>query len=198
MTSKMLKDRASQIRRFCCVLGFVGFSSAATADTAILAWDPSPSGNVAGYKVYYGLSSGNYTDAIDVAGELTAQIGGLVVGKTYYFVVTAYNGSGVESARSNEVQFTPLFRFLRSALTVQSDGKLQVRVSAPMGVAVVLQMSTNLLNWKSIATNAVTSSDGFVTLNDSSPVKSPVHLYRAYLIDGSSAPSLLDAITLLK
>jgi len=34
-------------------------------------------------------------------------VSNLVVGKTYYFVVTAYNALGLESPPSNEVSFTP-------------------------------------------------------------------------------------------
>src|SRR3954467_1311085 len=105
MTTAVLKDRASQIRRIYCAICLIGLYNAANAEIAVLAWDPSQSPNVAGYNVYYGPSSGTYTNSVDVTDSLAAQIGGLAVGKTYYFVVTAYNDAGLESAPSNEVQF---------------------------------------------------------------------------------------------
>jgi len=76
------------------------------APSVILAWDPSPSTNVAGYRVYYGPAAGNYTDRLDVGNVTTATVPNLQAGVTYYFVVTAYNAAGVESLPSNEVAYT--------------------------------------------------------------------------------------------
>jgi hypothetical protein len=74
-----------------------------------LAWDApttntdgSPLTDLAGYKIYYGTSSGNYTTIIDVGNVTTYFINNLVLG-TYYFTVTTYNTSGVESAYANEI-----------------------------------------------------------------------------------------------
>jgi hypothetical protein len=70
-----------------------------------LAWDPNPETNLAGYKLYYGLAPGNYGVAIDLGNQTTYTVTGLAAG-TYYFVVTAYNTSGLESDASNEVSAT--------------------------------------------------------------------------------------------
>jgi hypothetical protein len=77
--------------------------------SATLAWvqpstnaDGSPLTSLAGYKVYYGTSPGVYTSI--VVGDITSyRIDGLVVGKTYYFTVTAYDASGNESDYSTVV-----------------------------------------------------------------------------------------------
>jgi Predicted solute binding protein len=66
-----------------------------------LAWEPSPSPNIDGYRVYYGTSSGSYTDHIDVGMAMTARLPKPPNG-TYFYIVVAYKGS-VESSPSNEV-----------------------------------------------------------------------------------------------
>lgn len=85
-----------------------------------LAWDQNnPSEGVTGYKIYVGSSSRNYTNIVDVGmgTNITrwpeclcptngcAIITNLTVGVHYYFAATAYNGAGLESDFSNEVDW---------------------------------------------------------------------------------------------
>src|SRR5271166_567081 len=94
------------------VLGllFVGLLSQAQAQatsSVTLAWNP-PSGTtgIAGYRVYYGTSSGSYTQIINVGNTTTATLSGLTPGQRYYLVVTDYNTVGLESLPSNEISLT--------------------------------------------------------------------------------------------
>ena len=73
------------------------------AGSLALAWDPVNDPRVAGYKVHYGTASGNYTAQRDVGKVTTSTIPNLVDGATYYFAVTVYDGSLVQSGFSNEV-----------------------------------------------------------------------------------------------
>ena len=70
-----------------------------------VAWDandPVP----AGYILYWGTSSGNYTSSHD-AGDVTQYtIPDLQEGITYFFAATAYNDAGAESALSEEISHT--------------------------------------------------------------------------------------------
>jgi hypothetical protein len=76
------------------------------ADISIpLAWNPSADASVAGYKIYYGSVSGNYTNSVDVGNVTNAVIGGLVAGTTYFFAATSYNTNGVESGFSAEAVY---------------------------------------------------------------------------------------------
>ena len=77
--------------------------SATSNGTAQLSWDPSISTDVAGYKVYVGTASGNYSSSISVGIVTSYTVTNLGVGNTYYFAVTDYDSSGLESGFSNEV-----------------------------------------------------------------------------------------------
>ena len=86
-------------------------TQAATTDMTLqLFWnapttnrDGSPLQDLAGYKLYYGESSGNYTASIDVGKPTTYTLQGLEVGHTYYIAVSAYDTGGNESALSAEL-----------------------------------------------------------------------------------------------
>src|ERR1035437_3756616 len=83
----------------------------AIAGTATLAWDAGPPNTgddfpVAGYRVYYGIASGVYTNSVDVGNTTQAFVIHLVNGVTYFFAVTAYDTAGFESDFSYEVATT--------------------------------------------------------------------------------------------
>ena len=65
--------------------------------------DGTPLTDLAGYRVYYGETSGGYTDVVTVGNYTSASIGSLPTGKTLYFAVTAFSTSGNQSAFSSEV-----------------------------------------------------------------------------------------------
>jgi hypothetical protein len=68
-----------------------------------LVWDRNPESDIAGYTVYYGRVSGDYTRLVTVTNP-TARIG-VRDSATTYFAVTAYNTAGVESELSQEVHW---------------------------------------------------------------------------------------------
>ena len=68
--------------------------------------DGTPLTDIAGYKIYYGLTSQTYDFIKTVSNQTTYAISGLEPGRTYYFTVTAYDASGNESGFSNEVSVT--------------------------------------------------------------------------------------------
>jgi hypothetical protein len=82
------------------------FAAAAHAASVDLEWDPNTEPELAGYKIYWGTSSGNYSSSRDVGKTTVYTISGLDEGKTYYFAATAYDGSNNESGYSNQVSFT--------------------------------------------------------------------------------------------
>lgn len=56
-----------------------------------LAWSPSTSTNIAGYSVYYGTASSNYTASVNAGVNTSVTVSNLTPGQTYYFNVLAYD-----------------------------------------------------------------------------------------------------------
>jgi hypothetical protein len=124
---------------------FVAFisASAAAASSVTLGWDPSTSTNVAGYKVYYGPASGNYTNSVTAAASsaTTATVSNLVAGATYYFAATAYDTSNLESEFSNEVVYTNAGSAPPSvALTSPANGAIYTE---PATISLTAAVNTN-------------------------------------------------------
>ncbi|TDJ31788.1 MAG: hypothetical protein E2O59_00245 [Gammaproteobacteria bacterium] len=70
--------------------------------------DGSALTDLAGYKIYYGTQSGNYSDSVDVSDPGATQHDLTVPMETYYLAMTALDADGNESAYSNEVVKTPI------------------------------------------------------------------------------------------
>ena len=80
---------------------------ATTSSSVTLRWDKSPDRGVKGYRLHYGTtSSPTNWKFVDVGDVTTYTLSGLIPGKTYHCVVTAYNRAGRESLQSNEITFT--------------------------------------------------------------------------------------------
>lgn len=76
------------------------------AASVTLAWNPSPDASVTGYRIYWGPSSGVYTNSVAVGNVSLTTLSGLRTNTFYVFAATAYDASGVESDFSNEVGYT--------------------------------------------------------------------------------------------
>jgi PKD repeat protein len=89
-----------------------------------LAWDPSLSTAVQGYKLHYGSSTGSYSTTVPVGLQTSYTLSGLTDGRLYYIVATAYDSTGRESAYSNEVTArvydVPVAGFTASATSGQA------------------------------------------------------------------------------
>jgi hypothetical protein len=97
-----------QIHVLAAVLIIAAFAASANQRqfNVTLAWDPSPDSSVAGYRLYDGVTSGTYTNVIDVGNATSATVTNLVRGVTYFFAVRAYDTNGQESVLSDEVSYT--------------------------------------------------------------------------------------------
>ncbi|MBN1258966.1 fibronectin type III domain-containing protein [Candidatus Peregrinibacteria bacterium] len=69
---------------------------------AELKWDMTKEEDRAGYFLYYGKTSGQYTRQRNVGDVGRYKLDGLLNGETYYFAVTAYDGQGRETDYSDE------------------------------------------------------------------------------------------------
>jgi hypothetical protein len=75
--------------------------------TATLSWLPPAADDLAGYKIYYGNTLGNYPFTIDIPNPgITTYLIENLAPDTYYFVVTAYDDSNNESVPSDAASKT--------------------------------------------------------------------------------------------
>ena len=97
------------------------------AAEATFSWIPNNETNLAGYKIYYGISPRNYANVIDVGlpqptnGRIQASVDGLIEGETYYFAATAYDSQGAESDYSTEIQHTVIGIVVDPQVSGQAD-----------------------------------------------------------------------------
>ncbi len=148
------------------VLGFSFFLSlqcpaldTTLTGTLTLAWDPSPDPSVTGYRLYQGGESQIYTNVVDVGSEDTATIAGLSPDVTYYFAVTAYDTTGLESAFSGEISYTvptnavlPPCLVANLGLAVNAFGQAMVSGTAPAGYVFSVLVTDDFASWTMIGT----------------------------------------------
>jgi hypothetical protein len=94
-----------------CLIQFAAFlitAAGAFANSNVtLSWNPNIQASLAGYALYYGTASQNYTTRLPVSPLVTSNIvQNLQSGQTYYFAVTATNLAGQQSPYSSEVAIT--------------------------------------------------------------------------------------------
>lgn len=85
--------------------GSTNTSSSPSTASLTLEWNANTEPDLAGYKIYGATSSGAYGAAVaTVPANATSFVAtGLQPGVTYFFVITAFDTAGNESARSDQV-----------------------------------------------------------------------------------------------
>lgn len=158
--------------------GLVFAVGAANAQSgATLAWDPSESGDVTGYRIYYGNASGDYTQSVDAGNATKFTISNLSAKAVYYFAVTAYNAAGLESDFSNEVMYAPG----RPVLSLAMATTRQVTVSGRGFAGRTYQVfaSEDLANWTPLGTAKASEADGVFMFTDAAVPSFQGRFYRA-------------------
>jgi hypothetical protein len=72
-----------------------------------LIWDANKEADLAGYRLYYGTASSEYTQMIDVGRVTEFRLDDLQMGVTYFLALTAYDFDGNESGFSKEASGVP-------------------------------------------------------------------------------------------
>ena len=91
---------------FLIIVSFFLIYDIAHSSQITVAWNANSEPDLAGYKLHYGTSSGNYSTIVDVGDSLEHTITGLKKGVAYYFAATAYDTEGNESEYSEEISYT--------------------------------------------------------------------------------------------
>jgi len=103
------------------VFSFTASAAAAIPVSVTLAWDANSETNVAGYIVYYGTTSSNYTSTTNVGNQTSATLTGLSAGTRYYFSATAFDQDGLESDFAPEISYTPQAMVPAPTLSITSN-----------------------------------------------------------------------------
>lgn len=115
----------------CCACSSA-FTQTGQKGDVLISWDANTEGDLAGYKVYLGKSSRNYSVNLKLVIAEQANPDSfknkprfvwkdLNVGETYFFAVTAFDFSGNESAFSDEVS-----AIVRDTIPPAAPGNLKV------------------------------------------------------------------------
>ncbi len=94
---------------FIALITYITLISTAFAGTLTISWNRNTEPDIAGYKIYYGTSSGNYPNVITIndtnnnGGQTQYTISGLLEGQTYYLAMKAFDRGNNESAFSQEI-----------------------------------------------------------------------------------------------
>ncbi len=152
-----------RFRLACQIIALLTLSFLTTLNSlaVILSWDPNPESNIAGYRVHYGTSSGNYSQTIDVGNTTNASISSLLPGTTYYFAVTAYNALSLESVVSTETSFTAGANEVQAS-GMLANGSFQLNVAGGKGRVNTVQVSSDLKTWTNLTNLFNTNGSLFV------------------------------------
>jgi hypothetical protein len=145
-------------------------------NSVTLSWSPNSTTGVAGYRVYYGTTHGQYTNAIDVGKATMQTVSGLTPGLTYFLAVTAYTTNGLMADYFNEVSCMPGLPIVRLRLTQGRQAYLELIGQA--GRTYDILAARTPTNWTVIGTATVGSSGSFQFI-DTSGTNYLTRFYRA-------------------
>jgi hypothetical protein len=153
-------------------------SNLAQAATSVtLAWTPSPSTNIAGYIIYYGVTNGVYTQMVNVGNVTNATISGLTAGTTYYFAGEAYNSIGLQSAFSNQASYAVPATLTGLQISAASAGQFMLTVTGPVGQTNEILATQNFKVWTVIGT-VIVGAGGSMSFTDTNAASYPMRFYR--------------------
>lgn len=140
-----------------------------------LAWNPSPDTSVVGYRVHYGVATEQYTNSIVVGNVTSTTISGLVNGTTYFFAITAYDASGMQSPFSNEISYAVAY----SQLQVRANAARQMilTVAGQVGHVYAIEATQDLTTWTTIG-SATAGAGGTVDFIDANAASFVRRFYR--------------------
>lgn len=91
------------MKLFILILCFLCAPGMLCAASLKISWNSNKESDLAGYRIYYGTASGNYSYVLKVSKITTVQVDGFLDGYTYFIALTAYDTSGNESGFSQEI-----------------------------------------------------------------------------------------------
>jgi fibronectin type 3 domain-containing protein len=127
-------------------------AEAASSDSVILSWSAVQGAVV--YRVYQGATSGTVNEYVGAAASPIITITGLATGATYYFSVSALDGTNSEGPKAEAIPAIPI-----------------VRLAVPSGLAALPQSGSNIrLTWNAV--NGAGAYEVFRAVSASGPYTS--------------------------
>ena len=111
---------------FLTLLILAASAPAAHPFQAGIAWDAAAGSNVAGYKVYYGTSSRDYTSVVNAGAQTSVTLTNLTDGETYYVAAKTYDSNGNQSDYSTELVLHNVNASAGQGGTISPDGSVAV------------------------------------------------------------------------
>jgi hypothetical protein len=151
-----------------------------------LGWNPSPDPATTGYFLCWGYAADQCTNRLDVGSVTNTSVAGLSLGILYWFNIVAYDGTGRESAPSNDISHQlpvagrPAEPPNLSLSIVQADGGGTVAQFSFQGQASAIydvQATTDFEQWTVIGTTNCSAS-GVVTLEVPAGTNQPRQYFR--------------------
>ena len=129
-----------------------------------LGWNASKDPTVVGYYLYYGTTSGVYTNKMDVGTNTMFTVSGLAPGSTYYFTTTSYNAGRVESSVVPQVSYV-----VPGILTVthnRTNAVMNVQFPVAAGNSYQLQVSSDLMSWSNLWLTPTQATNEWISYSD--------------------------------
>jgi Fibronectin type III domain len=164
------------------LVALIVFASLNLVDAAdvSLSWNASSATNVAGYNIYYGTTSGHYTDKVAVGNVTLTTISNLTAGATYYFSATAFDSAGNESAHSNETKFI-VPGVLTLSQGVNPGDPMLINFPVAAGHWYEVQATTDFKTWTTIWQTDVETTNDWVQFSDPDAGEFSSRFYRLIL-----------------
>lgn len=153
-----------------------------TAFPCTLAWDQCQDSTVRGYCLYYGIIGSTTTNRLDMGMTCLVTLNNLLTSSNYFFYVTAYTSSGIESQPSGMMCYTPQ-GLSAMKLTPLANRTMSLHfLAAPGSVCRILYSpSLNPPQWQSLV-GATADANGNVTATDPLSGNPPARYYRSVLL----------------
>ncbi len=156
-----------------------------------LAWNPSPTAEVSGYRLYFGPASRFYTNVLDVQQQTSVTVSRLREGSTYFFAVTSYTVDGLESDFSGEVPYTvPFQNRARLSIAPGAGTNLTLRCSGVPNESYEILVSADLTDWR-VLDQVTLDGVGFLEYIAPTPPVYHARFYCLRLRSRASVPTYL-------
>jgi len=151
------------------------------AATPLLEWDANSEPGIAGYHVYRGTTSRNYSQVVDVGLQTSFPLTNLNAGTTYFFAVTAYDTNRLESMFSDELWYTPRVDGISATVLPCTfsvgPATVSIRFSGQLGQRCHIVASSDLRQWEEVYSLVLTGSSPMIYSESRLAVR-PVRFYR--------------------